>query len=129
MSGHGLCRADNGFVSVVAQSRLDGMGFVDITQRRRGAVSVQVVDLVGTDTRIAHGIEHGAAWSVHAGRGHVTSVGAHAVPPQLGVNFRASGFGMFVLFEHHHTSAFAQHKTVAVLVPGARSSCRVVVAG
>ena len=88
---------------------------------------VQVVDLVCINTCIAHGVEHGAARTVHVRGGHVPSVSAHAVATELGVNLGTSGLGVFVLLEHHHASPFTQHKTIAVLVPGARSGSGVVV--
>ena len=58
----------------------------------------------------------------------MTGVGTHAKACQLRVNLGATGLGVFVLFEHQHACTFAQHKTVTVLVPGARSCLGVVVA-
>ncbi len=78
---------------------------------------VQVVHLVGVQTRVAQGIDHGAAWAVHARRGHVAGVGAHAIARKLGVYLGATGFGVFVLFQHHHARALTQHKAIAVFVP------------
>ena len=129
MPGHRLGGIDHHTLGVLAQRRLDGVGLVGVSQRRGRAVGVQVIDLVGINPGIAHGRDHGASRTVHIGRGHMTGVGAHAKASQLGVNPGATGFGVFVLFEHHHTAALAQHKTVAVFVPGARGGGRVVIAG
>ena len=126
---HGLGGIDHHLFGVVAQGSLDGIGLVDVTQRRRSAVRIQVVDLVRVHSGIAQGAEHRAARAVHVGGGHVAGIGAHAEARQLGVNLGATGFGVFVLFEHHHAATLAQHKTIAVLVPGARGGCGVIVAG
>ena len=80
-------------------------------------MGIEVLDLIGIDAGIAQRVDHGAAWAVHARRGHVTSIGTHAKTDQFGVNFGAAGFGVFVLFQHHHARAFAQHKAVTVFVP------------
>ena len=58
----------------------------------------------------------------------MTGIGTHAKACQLRVNLGAAGLCVLVLFEHQHTSTFAQHKTITVLVPGARSRLGVVVA-
>ena len=129
VAGHGLGGTDQHFVRVIAQGRLDGLGFVDVPQRRGGAVGVQIIDLIGIDTRIAHGVDHGAARAVHAGCCHMACVRAHAVAGQFGVNFGTTGLGVFVLFQHQHTRTFAQYKTIAVLVPGTRCGRGVVIAG
>ena len=41
----------------------------------------------------------------------------------------AARFGVLVFLEHQHAGAFAQHETVAVLVPGPAGGGRIVVAG
>ena len=112
-----------------AQCGFDRVGFVDIAQRGGGAVGVQVLHRIRVESGVAQCAEHGAARAVHAGRGHVAGVGTHAKARQFGVNFCATGFGVFVFLEHHDARAFAQDKAVAVFVPGARSGSGVVVAG
>ena len=52
---HGFCGADQGFLGMIAQGRLDGIGFVDVAQRRRSAVRIQVIHLISIDAGIAHG--------------------------------------------------------------------------
>ena len=49
-------------------------------------------------------------------------------PTDFGVNLRAARLRVFVLFEHHHAGAFAQHETVAILVPRTGCRCRIVIA-
>ena len=82
-------------------------------------MSIQVIHLIGVDTRVAQGTQHRPAWTVHIGRGHVTSIAAHAKTSQFRINFGATCLGVLVLFEHHHARAFAQYKTIAVFVPRA----------
>ena len=92
-------------------------------------VDVGGLDVFQVQAAVAQRVEHGTARTVHVGRGHVAGVGAHAVARHLGVDLRAAGFGVFVLFEHHHASAFTQDKSITVFVPRARCSSRIVVAG
>ncbi|MPM70353.1 hypothetical protein SDC9_117308 [bioreactor metagenome] len=129
MTRHGLRRADHHLLRVVAQRSLDGIGFVDVTQRCGRAVRVQVIHLIGIHTRIAQRVEHGAARAVHAGRSHVTCIGAHAISKQFCIDPGTARLGVFVLFEHHHAGTFTQNKTITVLVPGARGRLGVVIAG
>ena len=114
---------------MVAKSRLDGLGFVDVAQGRGGAVGIEVLHLVGIDLRIRQGTAHGAAWAVHVGCCHMTGVCASSIANQLGINTSTTRFSVFIFFQHHHTCAFAQHKTVAVTVPRTRRSLRVIIAG
>ena len=129
VAGHGLGRADHQLVfGVSAESGLDGVGFVQVAQRRGCAVRVEIIDLIGVDARIFQGHRHGAARAVHVGRGHVESVARHAKTDDFSVNLGTACFGVFVLFEHQHAAALAQHKTVAVFVPGAGRGFWVVIA-
>ena len=111
------------------QSRLHRLGFVDVTQWCGRAVGIEVLNLIRVDARIAHCIDHGAAWSVHVGSGHVAGIGAHAKPGELGLNPRAARFGVLVRLQHHDPGTLAQHKAITVAVPRARGGLGIVVAG
>ena len=90
---------------------------------------IEVLHLIGIDAGIFQGHGHGAARAIHVGRGHVEGIAGHAKTDNFGVNPGAARLGVFVLFEHQHTAALAQHKAVTVLVPGARSRLGVFIAG
>ena len=129
MARHGFGGADNGLVGMCTQGRLDRVGFVDVAQRSGRAMRIQVIHLVGIDACIAQGAEHGTAGAIHVGGRHVARIRTHAKATEFGVNLGATGLGVFVLFQHHHAGTFAQHKTIAVLVPGAGGGLGVIVAG
>ena len=52
MTGHGFGGVDHHTVRMLTQSSFDGLGLIDIPQRRGGAMRVQVIDLVGIDVGI-----------------------------------------------------------------------------
>ena len=92
-------------------------------------MGIEVLHMIGIDLGITQSADHGTAWAVHVGGSHVTGIGAATIANQLSVNTRTTSFGVFVLFEDHHTCAFTQHKTIAVAVPRTRSALWVVVSG
>ncbi len=53
VAGHRLGRIDHQLARVLAERQLDGIGLVDVAERRRGAVRIQVLHLVGIDAGIA----------------------------------------------------------------------------
>jgi hypothetical protein len=77
VTGHRLGRTDHGLVGVVAERALHRQRFGKVAERRRRAVRVEVIDLVGVDAGIAEGHRHAArrAFAVLAGRGHVECIG------------------------------------------------------
>ena len=128
MARHRLGGIDDDLLCMVPQCRLDGIGLIEVSERSRRAVGIEIVDLVCIDARVAHGAEHGAPWTIKIRCRHVTSVRAHAETSQFGVNRGATRLGMFVLLQDHHASTFSQHKTIAVPVPRARGRLRIIVA-
>ena len=115
---------------MLAEHALDRRGLNAIVVRRRGAVRVDVVNLIGTDTgrrdRRVHHAE--GAIAVLRWRGHVIRVTGHAIADHLGVNRRAAALGELEFLEHHHAGAFAQHEAVAVLLERTARARRIVVA-
>ena len=126
---HGLGRTHHHAPGMLAESSFDGLGFIDVTQRGGGAVCVEVLNLINIDFGVGQCTQHSAARAVHAGRSHVAGVSTHAETGKLAINPGTTRFGVFVFFEHHHAGALAQHKAVAVFVPGTAGGLRVVVAG
>ena len=94
-------------------------------------MGVHVVDLVRIQAGIAQSIVHAAGGALPVLRrlGHMMSVTAHTVADQLGINGSAAGSGVLVFLQHHNPRAVAQHKAVAVPVPGPAGGFRIVVAG
>ena len=100
--GHGFGRTDRNLRRVRAQAALHRGGLGEIPQRRRSAMGVDVIHLVGVKPRVAQRAVHAArrAFAILARSRHVERVSAHAVAGELGVNFRAASPGMLVLFKH-----------------------------
>ena len=53
MARHGLGRTHDHIVGMVAKGGLDGIGFVEVTQRGGRAMRVEIVHLIGIDPGIA----------------------------------------------------------------------------
>ena len=120
VAGHRLGRVDDQLLRVVAERELDRVGLVDVAERRRRAVRVEVLDLVGVERRpLRSAALHRALRAVDVRRGHVERVGAHAEADQLGVDLGAAPLRVLVLLEHQDAGALAEDEAVAVLVPRA----------
>ena len=133
MAGHGFGGADEELVAegVFAEEVFNGLGLERVTERRRGGVRVEVVDLLGRDAGDLEGVLHGAvaafAFGSHAG--HVEGIGRQAVADDFGEDLCAAGFGELQIFEDEDSGAFADDEAVTILVEGARGVGGVVIAG
>src|SRR5437879_8638002 len=90
--GHGFRRADRELLRMIAEAALNRYGFGEVAQRRRGSVSVDVVDVLAIETGVAQRVFHatGGPFSVLLWRGHVVGVTAHSVTSELGGNLCAA---------------------------------------
>ena len=115
---------------VFAKAAFDGLGLAGIAQRRRGAVGVDELDLLGIHTRLLQGHAHGAVTAVAVGQRSRDVVGIGTLPKagQFAVDLGAARLGVLQFFQHHHASAFAHDEAVASLVEGTRGCRGVVVA-
>ncbi len=129
MAGHGFGGIDHCFLRMIPKSHLDGVGLIQVAQRRGCAVRVDIADLVGIDTRVLERHLHRAPRPVYIGRSHMVGIAAHAKTSHFSINFGTACFGVFVFFQHQNTGAFAQNKTFTVFVPRTRSRLRVVITG
>ena len=111
-----------------AEDFLDGFHFVDVADRRRRAVRIEVGDVGGRNAGVADRHFHAAARTVGRRRRDVEGVARKAVAHDFGVDLGAARESVFKLFEDEHARAFAHHEAVAVLVEGTRSGLRIVVA-
>src|SRR4051794_16623569 len=106
---------------MIAERSFDGFRFRFVAKTGGGSVRVDVIDLGGLNSGIAHGVAHHAipAVSIFRWGSDVVGVGAHAVADDFSQYAGAAGLGVFQFFENKNSGAFANHKTVAVFVPGA----------
>src|ERR1035437_2507853 len=127
MTGHGLGGTDRDFL---AKQISDGVRFEGVTERRRGAVGVDVADYAGIEVGVAQGVAHYAetAFVLGGGLRHVIGVRGHTVANQFRQDGRAAAAGMLEFFEDEDAGAFAHDEAVAILVPGTAGAGGVVIA-
>src|SRR5665213_2308966 len=117
------------FIGVVAEDTLHRIQLDLVAQRRRGAVRVDVVDLVdgnfGALQRVAYRAKSAAA--VLGRRRDVVGVARHAIADDLGVNLGAALLGVLQFLEHDDAGAFAHDEAVAFLILRSRGALRLVV--
>ena len=117
-------------VRVIAEQPLDRVRLDLVVGRRRCAVRVDVIDLFRADSGIGDRIQHDAVRAVAVFRRQrdVEGVAAHAVSDKFGDDLGAALLREFEFFEHEDAGAFADDKTVAILVEGPGSALRFFVA-
>ena len=95
------------------------LDFLEVADRRRGGVRIDVVDrrLDGRQ-RLAHA----PGGALARRRDHVMAVRSRAVADDLGVDLRPPRLGAFIFLEDQNAGAGGNDKSVAVLVVGARGA-------
>ena len=104
---------------VVAEHLADRLDLLDVADRRRGGVRVDVVDLAD-----ALAVEPSAPCACSAPRlrrtaHHVEAVGRRAVADDLAIDLGAARLGVLEFLEHQDAGAAGDDEAVAVLVVGA----------
>src|SRR6266849_3615425 len=91
---------------------------------------VHVTDVAGLDAGLSRSVFHHAeaAFVFRRGLGDVVSVSAHAVADNFRNRLRSPGAGVFELLKDQDSCALADHKSVAVAVPGAAGFFGMVIA-
>src|SRR5580704_8376500 len=84
---------------------------------------VDVIDLFGLDLCVLQSIAHDAVgpFAILRRSGEMECISAHAVADDLGENIRAAFLRRFQFLENQNAGTFADHKAIAVAVPGPRS--------
>ena len=131
MAGHGLGGADGHLVSGLTEGILDCLGLADITDWRRGSVSIDVIDFGRGNLGMLHGNLHAAAGSFALGarRGHVIGIGGGAIADKLAINTGPTLLGVFEFFKDNDACAFAHDEPIAILVEGTGGLLWLVVPG
>ena len=131
VAGHRLGGRDVELVGVVAEYVNDGFHLRHVADGGRGAVHVDVVDVLRLHAGILESVLHreDGAETFGVGGGEVVSVGAHAAAGHFGVNLSSAGKCVLEFFKDEHGRAFAHHESVAALREGARCGFGRVVAG
>src|SRR3989440_9900654 len=130
MAGHRLAGTDWYAVGVFAEASFDSLCLCPIIVRSRSAMSIDVVDLVGTQPCFLQGAPYSSHQSFSTWRrlGHVICVDCCAVTHQFRENLCSPGPGEIQLFQDEYTRAFAHHKAVACCIEGAAGSLRIIIA-
>src|SRR6202158_2342787 len=127
MAGHGLGGTNRDFHS---KQISNGVRFERVTERRGGAMGVDVPDDVWIEFRVPQRGADDAAAALVLGRWlrHVIRVRAHAVADQFCHYGRATAAGMFEFFEDQDAGALTHHEAVAVFIPGTTGATGIVIA-
>ena len=128
--GHRFSGTDRHAGGMLAKAGLDGLRLSTIIVLSRGAMRVDVLDLVGMQSRLLQGPAHRshqsrASWSRLS---DVMGIACRAVAHKFGENVASPGLRKFEVFKDQHAGPFAHHKTVARRVKGAAGSLRIIVA-
>src|SRR6266481_9752823 len=114
---------------MLAEQPLDGAELNLVPKRCRGAVRVDVIDLVRRQARALQSIAHRpeGAFAILRGSGQVEGVRRHSVADNFGMDPRSAHSRVLELLEDKDASAFSHHKTVALPVPRSGGARGIVV--
>ena len=84
---------------MIAKRQLDRVGLIDVAERGRRPVRIEVLDLVGIDAAVAQRRLHRALGAVDVRGGHVIRVGTHPEADELGVDAGAATACVLVFLE------------------------------
>src|SRR3954468_13007107 len=92
-----------------------------VTQWRRGAMGIDIVDLRRRDAcaldRCVHATQRAVA--VLGGGGDVIGGSPETIPDYIGIDLGSASLGVLIGFEYDDAGAFAHDKAVAISVVGA----------
>ena len=116
MPDHRLVRRHRNLRQMFAEHDGGGVVFHLVVFRRRGAVRVDMVDLLRLEAGIGQRLAHAAddRLAVRARAGAVERVGQLAAAGQHAEDLRATGNRGLIALEHQRAGAFGHDETVAV---------------
>ncbi len=131
VAGHRLGARHRQPGRMLAEDLGDRHRLVSVVERRRCSVSIDVIDLLGTDARAREGGPHRALVALAAlrRRRHMERIGRGAVADDLGDRCRATRPRMLELLEDEDGRSLGHHEPVAGGVERPRRDGRVVLAG
>src|SRR5947209_15702818 len=105
------------------------MSFECVADRRGSAVGIDIADIGGADLGVTNRVAHNAesAFVLRRRLSDVVGVTAHSISNDFGNGFCATRARMLEFFQNQNSSAFTDHETVAILVPGTAGTLGVVV--
>ena len=91
-------------------------------------MSINKLNFIWINACVIHCITHRTTWTIHIRSCHVIGISTHAVTRKLCINFCTAFLSSLIFFKHHYTGTFANHKSIAVLIPRTTCCCRIVIA-
>ncbi len=130
MAGHGFGGTNRYAIGMFAEAGFNGNSLRLVIVRGRGAVGVDVVYLVGSQSRFLQGAAHGAHQAGTAGSRLrlVVGISRRAIANEFGKNVCAPGLCKLQVFQDQHGRTLAHHETVACGIERTAGSLRVIVA-
>src|ERR1041384_7356228 len=118
MAGHGFCRTDRELPRMLTERLFDGHRLELVVIRRRGAMRVDITNILRLGSRIGERLLHYAhgAGSCLVRHRDMKCIASHAIPDQLAIDAGAASFREFKLFEDHDSRAFTDHKSIAIQI-------------
>src|SRR5260370_25849532 len=115
---------------MIAETGFDCLGFGTIIVLGTSAMSIDIVNLVGTQTGFVHSTAHGTHQSSSSWRGfsHVVSVSSTRVTDHLSKDSRPACFGEFQVFEDKCGCCFTHHEAVTGSVERTARPLRIIMA-
>eukprot|EP00967_Tisochrysis_lutea_P148231 scaffold282842_cov33-Tisochrysis_lutea.AAC.2 len=130
MARERLGRAHVRLVSFRIKDGLNGVKFLQISDRRGGTVGVDVVNLLLATNLVGHRHSqlHASLATNTRWGDHVVAVGVRGIAYKLSVDLGAASLGMLKLLEHDNTAAARNNESIAGHIKGAgRRLGRVVI--
>jgi hypothetical protein len=129
MPGHRLGGTDRQLMGMLAERPLDGVGLRAVSRRCRGAVRINVVDLMRRDAGVPQGVLHHPVCAIAVLRwsGNVKRVAAHAITHDLGENRRSPPPRRLQFLQNQDARALADNEPIAVAVERTAGVRRIVV--
>src|SRR5687767_8863078 len=87
VADHRFRGANGKLAGMITKDGLNRLGFSFVVRRRGRPVSIDVIDLIGCNSRVLQGVAHYAyrTVTVRAGSRNMVSIGGHAVADDLGI--------------------------------------------
>src|SRR5438309_3017071 len=111
---HRLCRAHKRYLVVALKYLMYGFGLHYVVRWRPGPVSIDVIHLCGSDTRILQGPSHRSLRSLYRGLSQMMRIGTHAEPDDFAEYPCSASPRMLPMFQHKHARAFPQRKSPTI---------------
>src|SRR2546421_3238337 len=115
---------------MITEAGFDCLGFGTIIVLGTSAMSIDIVNLVETQTGFLHSTAYGTHQSSSSWRGfsHMVSVSSTRVTDHLSEDSRSACFGEFQVFEDKCGCCFTHHEAITGNIEGTTRPLRIIIA-